>query len=97
MSDDQISSQIARVREIASLLPRVEEQVLGGDKAFSVEQKAFAKVDDAGTLHVLTAVDDTTWTRIELNGDTDWALVEDAIARSWELSAPAGLLEAGGR
>jgi hypothetical protein len=29
--------------------------------------------------------------------DTDWSQVEDRIARSWELAAPARLLEAGGR
>ncbi len=37
------------------------------------------------------------WVSIDLGGEVDWALVEDRIARSWELSAPAGLLEAGGR
>jgi hypothetical protein len=30
-------------------------------------------------------------------GDTDWAHVDDRIARSWELAAPRRLLEAGGR
>ncbi|GAA0730569.1 MmcQ/YjbR family DNA-binding protein [Sphingomonas japonica] len=29
--------------------------------------------------------------------DTEWAHVEDRIARSWELAAPKRLLEAGGR
>ena len=29
--------------------------------------------------------------------DVDWTLVEDRIARSWELAAPRRLLEAGGR
>ncbi|GGB32774.1 phosphoribosylglycinamide formyltransferase [Sphingomonas metalli] len=37
------------------------------------------------------------WVAIDLAGDPDWALVEDRIARSWELAAPARLLEAGGR
>ena len=38
------------------------------------------------------------WVGIDLAGDAvDWALVEDRIARSWELAAPARLLEAGGR
>ena len=37
------------------------------------------------------------WVGIDLSGDVDWALVEDRIARSWELAAPARLLEAGGR
>lgn len=39
----------------------------------------------------------TGWVGIDLTGDPDWALVEDRIARSWELAAPDRLLEAGGR
>lgn len=38
------------------------------------------------------------WVSLDLAGsDVDWALVEDRIARSWELAAPRRLLEAGGR
>ncbi|MGR6327863.1 MmcQ/YjbR family DNA-binding protein [Sphingomonas sp. XXL09] len=37
------------------------------------------------------------WVAIDLSAEADWTLVEDRIARSWELSAPAALLEAGGR
>lgn len=37
------------------------------------------------------------WVGVNLTGDVDWPLVEDRIARSWELAAPARLLEAGGR
>ncbi|MCU6452473.1 MmcQ/YjbR family DNA-binding protein [Sphingomonas sp. A2-49] len=37
------------------------------------------------------------WVGVSLAGDPDWALVEDRIARSWELAAPDRLLEAGGR
>jgi phosphoribosylglycinamide formyltransferase-1 len=37
------------------------------------------------------------WVDVTLSGDVDWALVDDRIARSWELAAPARLLEAGGR
>lgn len=38
------------------------------------------------------------WVSVNLAGeDIDWALVEDRIARSWELAAPRRLLEAGGR
>ncbi len=37
------------------------------------------------------------WVAMTLAGDVDWALVEDRIARSWELAAPRRLLEAGGR
>lgn len=37
------------------------------------------------------------WVGIALGDDTDWMLVGDRIARSWELVAPRRLLEAGGR
>lgn len=37
------------------------------------------------------------WVGVNLASDPDWALVEDRIARSWELAAPKRLLEAGGR
>jgi phosphoribosylglycinamide formyltransferase-1 len=37
------------------------------------------------------------WVAVDLGEGADWTLVEDRIARSWELAAPAGLLEAGGR
>ena len=37
------------------------------------------------------------WVGVTLAGEPDWALVEDRIARSWELAAPKRLLEAGGR
>jgi hypothetical protein len=37
------------------------------------------------------------WVAVNLAGEPDWALVDDRIARSWELAAPARLLEAGGR
>ncbi|CAN5495943.1 MmcQ/YjbR family DNA-binding protein [soil metagenome] len=38
------------------------------------------------------------WVSVDLGGeDPDWTLVEDRIARSWELAAPRRLLEAGGR
>ena len=37
------------------------------------------------------------WVGIDLAHDPDWPLIEDRIARSWELAAPARLLESGGR
>lgn len=38
------------------------------------------------------------WVAVKVAADdVDWALVEDRVARSWELAAPARLLEAGGR
>ena len=36
------------------------------------------------------------WVGIDLTCEPDWALVEDRVARSWELAAPARLLEVGG-
>lgn len=39
-----------------------------------------------------------SWVGINLSGDqVDWQHVADRIAASWELAAPARLLEAGGR
>ena len=39
-----------------------------------------------------------TWLGVSLAGDAvDWDHVADRIAASWELAAPRGLLEAGGR
>jgi hypothetical protein len=40
---------------------------------------------------------DADWVSISLAGEVDWQLVEDRIARSWEMAAPPRLLEAGGR
>lgn len=37
------------------------------------------------------------WVGVNLAGEVDWQLVEDRLAQSWELAAPARLLEAGGR
>ncbi|NJR78967.1 MmcQ/YjbR family DNA-binding protein [Sphingomonas corticis] len=37
------------------------------------------------------------WVGVNLAGEVDWALVDDRVARSWELAAPRRLLEAGGR
>lgn len=37
------------------------------------------------------------WVSVDLGGEADWALVDDRVARSWELAAPKRLLEAGGR
>ena len=54
----------------------------------------FVRCED-GAVQVRSA--DAGWTAIDLGGDVDWVLVEDRIARIWELAAPARLLEAGGR
>lgn len=77
------------VRAIALLLPEAEER----DGAFLVAGTPFVEI--AGeTLRVRGA---DGWDTLDAAGDADWTLIEDRIARSWELSAPRGLLEAGGR
>lgn len=81
---------IDKVREIALLLPGAEER----DGGFFVEDACFARVAD-GQLHHRDA---SGWTTVALTGgDIDWTMVEDRVARSWELAAPDAMLEAGGR
>lgn len=96
MSDTQKTDAIARVREIALLLPGAREQAADGATTFMVDQHPFAKLNDNGTC-VTLRTSTGEWSDVALNDAADWTLVEDLIARSWELSAPAGLLEAGGR
>ncbi|MDP1026154.1 MmcQ/YjbR family DNA-binding protein [Sphingomonas sp. KR1UV-12] len=121
MTDSPI---LLRVRELALLLPEVEERPSHGQPTFFVAGKQFAQVREdhhgdgrtvvcvrtSGTdeqAMLIDAAPDTYsrpaylgpsgWVSIDLAGEPDWTLVEDRIARSWELAAPAGLLEAGGR
>ena len=55
-------------------------------------------IDAAPSLYSPAApVDGANWVAINPADEADWTAVEDRIARSWELVAPAGLLEAGGR
>ncbi len=82
-----------RVRETALLLPGAEEQGDGEQRLFCVEGEPFAKVGN-GSLSVRSA---EGWAVVPVEGDVDWRLVDDAIARGWELTAPRDLLEAGGR
>lgn len=96
MSEMQMPTPLARVRDIALLLPGAHESIDDGATVFSVDQQPFAKVDALGASVALRSVDGG-WSDIALNDATDWTLVDDGVARSWELSAPAGLLEAGGR
>jgi len=118
------SSALTRVRDIALLLPDVEERPSHGQPTFFVAGKQFAQVreDHHGDGRVIVCVrtsgsdeqamlidaaPDTYmrpaylgadgWVGVTLDGDPDWILIEDRIARSWELAAPRGLLEAGGR
>lgn len=98
MTEPQTTPSIARVRAIAMLLPGAHETVIDEATVFLVDQQPFVKVDSAGRAIVLrTAEDGEIWTNVDLGEAADWTLIEDRIARSWELSAPTGLLEAGGR
>ena len=120
MTDDPL----ARVREIALLLPETEERESHGQPTFFVAGKQFAQFrrdhhgdgltvvcvktsgadEQAMLLEAAPAVysrpaylGPSGWVGVALAGDPDWTLVEDRIARSWELAAPRRLLEAGGR
>jgi hypothetical protein len=124
MTQTQTTDPLARVREIALLLPDTEERDSHGQATFFVAGKQFVQLRDdhhgdgltvvcvrtSGSdeqAMLLDAAPDTYrkpaylgtsgWVSIDLGGEIDWTLVEDRIARSWELSAPTGLLEAGGR
>ncbi|MBB4154070.1 hypothetical protein GGQ80_001980 [Sphingomonas jinjuensis] len=119
-----MTDTLSRLREIALLLPDVEERESHGQPTFFVAGKQFAQFRDDhhgdGRVVVcvktsgedeqamlLDAAPDTYskpaylgpsgWVAIDLSGDADWTLVEDRVARSWELAAPRALLEAGGR
>jgi hypothetical protein len=124
MTDDLPNPLLARIREIALLLPEAEERESHGQPTFFVAGKQFAQfrrdhhgdgltvvcvrtsgADEQAML--LDAAPDTYtrpaylgpsgWVGVNLAGEPDWTLVEDRIARSWELAAPRRLLEAGGR
>lgn len=99
-----------RVRAVATLLPGVEERSGDGGVAFLVEDVPFVQVreDAAGGGATMVRVrsgaqdgsnagDADAWDSIAPGADADWILIEDRIARSWELAAPRSLLEAGGR
>lgn len=119
-----MTDPLARVREIAMLLPEAEERPSHGQPTFFVAGKQFAQVrrdhhgDGLTVVCVKTSGADeqamlleqapetysrpaylgaSGWVGVDLAGDADWALIEDRIARSWELAAPTRLLEAGGR
>lgn len=98
MSDKQNAGPLDRIRAIAMLLPGAHDSSADEATVFTVDGQPFAKVDRTGQCLTLRAADgEEVWTDIALDEATDWTLIEDRVARSWELSAPAGLLEAGGR
>jgi hypothetical protein len=119
-----MTDPLARVRDIALLLPETEEKVSHGQPTFFVAGKQFAQLRDDhhgdGMIVVcvktsgldeqamlIEAAPETYsrpaylgpsgWVGVNLKAQVDWALVEDRVARSWELAAPNRLLEAGGR
>lgn len=87
---------LEQVRAIALLLPEAEEREVDGGVGFYVDGQPFATV--SGMTPQLVRVRDASGeATIPLSDDADWPLVEIRIARSWELTAPRRLLEAGGR
>lgn len=119
-----MTEALARLRDIALLLPESEERESHGQPTFFVAGKQFAQFrddhhgDGRTVVCVKTSGEDeqamlldaapdiyskpaylgpSGWVAIDLGGDPDWTLVEDRVARSWELAAPRRLLEAGGR
>jgi hypothetical protein len=96
---------LPRIRAFAMLLPEVEERSEDGQPTFFVAGAPFAQVrkEDDGIKPIVSvrgSNDDpgaADWLELPLANDADWALIEDRIARSWELAAPDRLLEAGGR
>jgi len=83
-------SSLAHVRAIALLMPGVEE----ADGLFRVSGEPFAEVRD-GLLRTRDA--DGGWRHLPLDDATDWAEAEVRLGAAWEQTAPAELLEAGGR
>ncbi|EZP48836.1 MULTISPECIES: hypothetical protein [unclassified Sphingomonas] len=89
-----MTSALTRVRDLALLLPEAAERDEDGAPTFTVADTPFARLRGDG---VEVRGDDGGWSTMSLADDADWALIEDRIAHSWELAAPRGLLEAGGR
>lgn len=95
-----MTDYLSRIRDIAMLLPGTTEDMGERETRFLVEGEAFARLSgDDALLQVCTAdpSNEPCWADIPLGDATDWTLVEDRVARSWELVAPTALLEAGGR
>jgi hypothetical protein len=67
-------------------------------KTSSLDEQAMLLETDPGTYSKPAYLGPSGWVSINLAGDNvDWDHVADRIALSWELAAPRGLLEAGGR
>ncbi|MFV0622547.1 phosphoribosylglycinamide formyltransferase [Sphingomonas sp. ac-8] len=87
-------SPLSRIRSLALALPEAAESEEAGAPSFTVGDATFARLSGDDALEVRA---ESGWQTLALTGDVDWTLVGDAIARGWELAAPAALLEAGGR
>jgi hypothetical protein len=64
----------------------------------TVEGESAMLIEAAPELYSRVAYFGVGWVGLQIGlDDTDWDHVGDRVARSWELAAPAKLLEAGGR
>jgi len=88
-----VMSPADHVHAFATKLPEAEAQRDGAVTRFLVDGREFARVD--GDRLVLPA--EVEGDAIDLTDAFDRPLVEDRIARAWEVTAPARLLEVGGR
>lgn len=66
-------------------------------KTTGTDEQAMLIEADPDTYYRPPYLGPAGWVAIRLADASDWALVDDRIARSWELVAPRRLLEAGGR
>ena len=67
-------------------------------KTGGVEEQAMLIEHDPGTYFRPAYLGPSGWVAMRLDRDNaDWDRVADRIAQSWEMVAPARLLEAGGR
>lgn len=88
-----VMSPADHIHAFATKLPEAEAQRDGAVTRLLVDGREFARVD--GDRLVLPA--EVEGDAIDLTDAFDRPLVEDRIARAWEVTAPARLLEVGGR
>jgi len=67
-------------------------------KTSGFDEQAMLVEADPDLYYIPPYIGTAGWIGVRLDaGDTDWDHIGDKIAQSWELVAPAKLLEAGGR
>ena len=67
-------------------------------KCADLDEQAMLVEADPDAYYVPAYLGPSGWVAMRVGSDdTDWARVDDRVARSWELVAPRRLLEAGGR